>query len=84
MELVNTILCCKKKNANDDENEDDADANNNAWGQFVLTRRHPDQVMSRMRRMRYPRPTPRDDPLLALTANAYESPDNEKKMETPV
>ena len=82
MELVNAILCCK--NANDDENDDDADVNNNAWGQFVLTRRHPEQVMSRIRRMRYPRPTQRDDRLLAQTTKAYESPYNDKKTETPV
>ena len=85
MELVNTILCCKKKkNANDDDNDDDAEMNDNAWGQFILTRRHPEQIMSRIRLMRYPRSTSRDDHVLALTVHAYNSPDHDEKRETSV
>lgn len=85
MELVNVLLCCKKKNANGDDDVDDSDVNNNTWGQFVLTRRHPEQVMSRIRLMRYPHPSTRDDRLLALTTHAHGSSDDEdKKRETSV
>ena len=52
----------------------------------MLTRRRPEQVMSRIRLMRYPQPSYGDDHLLELTAfaHAVESPNNDQQKETSV
>ena len=77
MELVHALQCCVKKK-NDEDDENDADANNNVWGNFILRPRHPDQIISRIRRMRYPRPASWDEDMLSFTAHAYDSLENDE------
>ena len=82
MEIVRDLLSSRNEGRNEGRNE--ADVNNNAWGQFVLMRHQPEEIMSRMKCMRYPRPKHNNDRLLSLTTHAFEPAKNDDQMETSV
>lgn len=82
MEIVRALLSSRNEVTNEGRNE--ADVNNNAWGQFVLLRHQPEEIMSRMKCMRYPRPKHNNDRLLSLTTHTFEPPKDDNQMETSV